>query len=312
MGQRIENYALIGDGCTAALVSRDGSVDWLCWPRFDSDACFAALLGTDENGSWSIRPVDHHAAAERRYEPDTMVVETTFRTAQGTVVVRDFMPEDHDGSSLVRIVEGVEGRVAMEFALRLRFDYGALPPWSEPHGNGFVARLGPNTVVLHASVPVDAGLYVARGEFAVAAGERQVFVLRHGSSSAPVPEMIDPDAALDEVRRRSREWIARFDPRTTDWPEITKRSLLTLRAMIHQPSGGIVAAPTTSLPEAPGGTMNWDYRYSWLRDATFTLRALLNAGYRREAERWRDWLLGAIAGWPAGMRIMYRVDGDPT
>ena len=310
MSRPIEDYALIGDGHTAALVSRDGSVDWLCWPRFDSDACFAALLGTDDNGCWSIRPVDPDSVVERRYEPDTLVVETTFRTATGIAILRDFMPLRDDGSSsLVRIVEGAEGRIELDIAIRLRFDYGSLPPWSEPHGNGFVSRLGPDTVVLHPPLPLCLDQHLATARFTVSAGQRLAFVLRHGLSEGGIPESIDVDEALDDTRRRARDWIGRFDARKTEWPATVRRSLLTLRAMIHQPSGGIVAAPTTSLPEVPGGEMNWDYRFSWLRDATFTLRALLGAGYHHEAERWRDWLLRAIAGVPERMRIMYRVDG---
>ena len=312
MSSPIEDYALIGDGETAALVNRNGSVDWLCWPAFDSDACFAALLGTEENGAWSIAPALDVVRTRRRYQGDTLVIETEFDTASGTARLVDFMPMRDGGpvSSLVRIVEGVTGAVAMSFDLRLRFDYGALPPWSEPHGNGMVARLGADLVVLHAAVPVTLQPHRAHAEFSVRSGDRFGFTLRHGSAHEPVPEPIDVDATLDASLRDWRDWIARFDSGRTRWPEIAKRSLLTLRAMVHQPSGGIVAAPTTSLPEAPGGHMNWDYRYAWLRDGTFTLGALLNSGFRSEAARWRDWLLRAVAGSPERMRIMYRVDGS--
>ena len=310
MSSPIEDYALIGDGQTAALVNRSGSIDWLCWPRFDSDACFAALLGTSENGCWLIAPTGVVIRSTRRYQDDTLIIETEFETATGAARLIDFMPmRDGEVSSLVRIVEGVKGSVTLRFDLRLRFDYGSLPPWSEPHGNGFVAKLGADLVVLHASVPVNLQAHVASTEFKVGVGDRQRFVLRHGSTHRPAPETIDVDQALFTTAAHWRNWIGRFDMAKTDWPAVVKRSLITLRAMVHEPSGGIIAAPTTSLPEAAGGKMNWDYRYSWLRDGTFTLGALLNAGFSEEAEKWRDWLLRAIAGSPERMRIMYRVDG---
>ncbi len=312
MSSPIEDYALIGDGETAALVNRNGSIDWLCWPQFDSDACFAAVLGTVENGCWSIAPSARATRTRRRYRDDTLVIETEFDTADGTVRLIDFMPMRDGGpvSSLVRIVEGVTGSVAVSLALRLRFDYGALPPWSEPCGNGLVARLGADLLVLHSAVPITVQSHVAVAEFSIGSGDRLRFVLSHGSSHRPVPEPINADAALDATQENWRDWISRFDVAKTDWPSVVKRSLITLRAMVHQPSGGIVAAPTTSLPEAPGGGMNWDYRYSWLRDGTFTLGALLNAGFKQEAVNWRNWLLRAVAGSPERMRIMYRVDGS--
>ncbi|WP_428392525.1 glycoside hydrolase family 15 protein [Lichenicoccus sp.] len=310
MSNPIEDYALIGDGETAALVSRHGSVDWLCWPRFDDDSCFAALLGTIENGHWSIAPTAEVTANRRRYQDGTLVIETDIETPGGTVRLIDFMPM-HDGtaSSLVRIVQGVSGTVEMRLDMRLRFNYGALPPWSETSGKGFVAKVGPDLVVLHTPVQVSTHAHCASAVFEVGEGDRQVFVLRYGSSHAPAPGPIDADKALADSQARCREWIAQFDTSKTQWPDVVKRSLITLRALIHQPSGGLIAAPTTSLPEAPGGKMNWDYRYSWLRDATFTIGAMLNAGFTHEATRWRDWLLRAIAGSPEQMRIMYRVDG---
>ncbi len=311
MSLPIEDYAVIGDGETAALVSRHGSVDWLCWPRFDDDACFAALLGTVENGHWSIAPTGDVTANRRRYREDTLIVETEFETGGGTVRLIDFMPM-HDGpaSSLVRIVEGVSGTVAMRFEMRMRFDYGALPPWSEPAGRGFVAKLGPDLLVLHTPIQVTTHAHCAAADFEIRAGQRHAFVLRYGPSHDPVPGAIDVDQALADSQSRCREWISQFDASKTRWPDVVKRSLITLRALIHQPSGGLVAAPTTSLPEAPGGDMNWDYRYSWLRDATFTIGAFLNAGFTHQATRWRDWLIRAIAGSPERMRIMYRVDGS--
>ncbi len=310
MSDMIEDYALIGDGETAALVSRGGSVDWLCWPRFDSDACFAALLGTPENGSWQLAPAGRVTGGTRAYQPDTLVVETEFETEAGTVRLIDFMPpRDGPGSSLVRIVEGLRGRVDMRMTLRLRFDYGTVPPWVELVADGLVARIGPDLVALHAPVPVTQERDTAEASFTVEAGQRLGFVLGYVPVPMAAPEGMDVEAALLATQRHWRDWIGHFDDTRTRWPEAVRRSLITCKAMIHQPSGGLVAAPTTSLPEAPGGTMNWDYRYCWLRDATFTLTALLRSGYVDEAQRWRDWLLRAIAGTPQQMRIMYRIDG---
>ncbi len=310
MSNPIEDYGLIGDGETAALVGRDGSVDWLCWPRFDSDACFAALLGTPENGCWALHPAAAVTTRSRRYVPDTLVIETDLETADGAVRLIDFMPmRDGQSSSLVRIVAGLRGRVDMRMTLRLRFDYGSLPPWVEPAADGLVARVGPDLVTLRAPVPVELGHGAAEAAFTVCEGERLPFVLAYAPVPSPLPGRIDAEAALAGTTAFWRDWIRRFDDTTTRWPDAVRRSLITLKAMIHRPSGGLVAAPTTSLPEAPGGSMNWDYRYCWLRDSTFTLNALLAAGYTDEAERWRDWLLRAIAGTPERMRIMYRIDG---
>ncbi len=309
MSNPIEDYALLGDGETAALLGRDGSIDWLCWPRFDDDACFAALLGNAENGHWSISPVASVTARSRRYQDDTLVMETDFETAEGAVRIIDFMPMRETAASLVRIVVGLRGAVRMRLEMRLRFDYGALPPWSEPHGNGLVAKVGPDLVVLHAPIKVEVQAHVAQAEFDVRGGGRLAFALRYGPAHQPPPDAIDAEAALVATQNFWRGWIARFDNTKTEWPQAVRRSLITLKAMIHRPSGGLVAAPTTSLPEAPGGKMNWDYRYCWLRDASFTLGALLNAGFSEEATHWRDWLLRAIAGSPERMRIMYRVDG---
>ncbi len=309
MSTPIEDYALIGDGETAALVSRSGSVDWLCWPRFDDDACFAALLGTPEHGCWQISPTAAVTATSRRYQHDTLIVETDLETADGAVRLIDFMPARQTFSSLVRIVVGLRGSVAVRSELRLRFDYGALPPWCEATQDGAVAKVGPDLVVLRAPVPVEVHQHCQDCTLTVAAGERHAFVLSYGPATQPVPGPIDAEQALVATQLYWREWIDRFDDAKTQWPEVVRRSLITLRAMIHRPSGGLVAAPTTSLPEAPGGSMNWDYRYCWLRDATFTLGALLNAGFHEEATAWRDWLLRAIAGSPERMRIMYRVDG---
>ncbi|SAL09371.1 glycoside hydrolase 15-like protein [Caballeronia sordidicola] len=309
MSKPIEDYALLGDGETAALVSRDGSIDWLCWPRFDDDACFAALLGTPENGHWSMAPVASVICQSRRYQQDTLVMETDFETEDGAVRVIDFMPMRTTFSSVVRIVVGLRGRVNMRSTLRLRFDYGALPPWSTAEGDSMVAKVGPDLVILRAPMPLEVKSHVTETEFEVQAGSRLAFVMSYGPSHLPPPAAIDAEAALLATREFWCNWIGRFDDSKTHRPHEVRRSLLTLKALIHQSSGGLIAAPTTSLPEAPGGKMNWDYRYCWLRDASFTLGALLNAGFHGEAQAWRDWLLRAIAGSPDRVRIMYRVDG---
>jgi GH15 family glucan-1,4-alpha-glucosidase len=309
VSKQIEDYALLGDGETAALLGKDGSIDWLCWPRFDNDACFAALLGTDDHGHWSVAPVDDVTMQTRRYQDDTLVMETDFQTAGGDVRVIDFMPVRRTFSSVVRIVVGLKGTVKMRSIVRLRFDYGALPPWSATEGDDMIAKVGPNLVVLRAPLKLCVSADSTEAEFDVSAGQRIAFVLSYGRSREEPPEPIDADGALVSTQRFWRDWIGRFDDALTDWPVQVRRSLITLKALIHHRSGGLVAAPTTSLPEAPGGEMNWDYRYCWLRDASFTLSALLNAGYHEEAEGWRNWLLRAIAGSPDNMRIMYRVDG---
>ena len=310
MSTPIEDYALVGDGETAALISRSGSVDWLCWPTFDDDSCFAALLGTAEHGCWQLYSARAPTGTTRRYQTDTLVLETDLETVDGTVRVIDFMPERRGFSSLVRIVIGLRGSVAMRSELRMRFDYGSLPPWCEATADGAVAQSGPDLVVLSAPVPVNLREGCQEAAFTVAAGERLAFVLSYGPSSQGIPERIDAEAALMATQIHWRDWIGRFDDAKTKWAAEVRRSLITLKALIYRPSGGLVAAPTTSLPEAPGGEMNWDYRYCWLRDATFTVGALLNAGFHKEACEWRDWLLRAIAGSPERMRIMYRIDGS--
>ncbi|WP_456684577.1 glycoside hydrolase family 15 protein [Bradyrhizobium sp. P5_C11_2] len=307
MSKRIEDYALIGDGETAALVGRDGSVDWLCWPRFDSDACLAALLGTDEHGCWKLAPTKP-ARVERRYQRDTLVLESDFHTDDGAVRVTDFMPVRDGPPVLVRIVTGLHGRVQVRTTLNLRFDYGSLSPWVERHGRCALARTGPDLVILHAPVDLGGGEQITEAEFEVGDGDELPFVLMYGASAEPAPAPIDAKAALAKTQVYWRDWVGQFE-KPTPWPEAVRRSLITLKALIYRPTGGIVAAPTTSLPEAPAGEMNWDYRYAWLRDSTFTLAALLNAGFKAEAVAWRDWLLRAVAGDPDKMRIMYRIDG---
>ncbi|HQT78741.1 MAG: glucoamylase [Rhodospirillales bacterium 20-64-7] len=304
----LEDYAMIGDRHTAALVGRNGSIDWLCWPRFDSDACFAALLGTAANGRWLIGP-DQPARVTRRYQTDTLVLETDFETADSAVRIIDFMPCRDTGTAVVRIVEGLRGQTAMQLDLRLRFDYGKIPPWTETTADGFRARIGPDQIVLRGPVPCQARHGGADAAFIVSAGQRLVFTLQYGDACRDAPAPLDVPGALADTQRDWRDWIGRFD-KPTLWPDATRRSLLTLRALIYAPSGGLVAAPTTSLPETPGGKNNWDYRYCWLRDATFTVSALLNAGYHQEAQEWRDWILRALAGTPSELRILYRVDGS--
>jgi GH15 family glucan-1,4-alpha-glucosidase len=309
MAAPLEDYALIGDRGTAALVRRDASIDWLCWPGFDSDACFAALLGREENGRWRIAPAQP-TQTTRRYQTDTAVLETDFISGGDAVRVIDFMPPRVDaGSSVVRIVTGLRGQMAMTLDLDLRFDYGKLPPWTEATADGFVGRIGPDLVAFHAPVAVQPRQGGAGAAFDVSEGQRLAFVLRHGASSRAPPPPLDAEAALAATQQDGRDWIGRFD-RPTHWPDAVRRSLLTLRALTDAATGGLVAAPTTSLPEAPGGALNWDYRYCWLRDATFTIGALLNAGYHGEAQHWRDWMLRAVGGTPSELQIMYRVDGS--
>ncbi len=317
MSTPLEDYALIGDGETAALVSRHGSIDWLCMPRFDSDACFAALLGTASNGCWSYNLVEAGSAQRlpeaityaRRYQPNTLVMETDFITSAGGVRLIDFMPIREDVPMLIRIVVGLHGTCRLRMDLTLRFDYGTMPPHVEPTRDGFTATVGPDRVTLNSPIPVTISGHAAEAEFTVSAGQRLAFTMWHQASCGTDRPRPDPEAALSRTQAFWHDWINRFDDGKTRWPDALRRSLITLKAMIHRPTGGLIAAPTTSLPEAPGAAMNWDYRYCWLRDSTFTLGALINAGYHDEATKWRDWLLRAIGGSPGNMRIMYRVDG---
>ena len=307
MSKPIEDYALIGDGHTVALVARDGAIDWLCWPRFDSDACLSALLGTEEHGTWRIGPTSP-AIVTRRYAGDDLVLRTEFATSEGRLVLTDFMPiRQGRSSAVVRRLEALEDTIEVEMVLRLRFGFGEMPPWWEQQDDGFVGEVGPDRVVLRGpGLSLDGE--VVRARLTLRAGERANYVLQHAPSQDPAQEPISPAEAQEQTERWWRGWIAPFD-KATDWPAAVKRSLLTLRALTYLPTGGIVAAPTLGLPEMPGGKMNWDYRYCWLRDSTFTLTALLNAGFHGEAEAWQQWLFRAIAGAPDRMRIMYRVDG---
>jgi GH15 family glucan-1,4-alpha-glucosidase len=307
---RIEDYALIGDCETAALVGRDGSIDWLCWPRFDSDACFAALLGTPEHGRWLVAPCAEPRRITRRYRPNTLILETRFETAEGVVTLVDFMPPRSHVSDVVRIVVGEQGRVPMRTELEIRFGYGATVPWVSRLGDGTLRAIaGPDMLLLHTAVPLHGEDLRTVGEWEIEAGERAPFVLVYGPSHLPPPRPIDAEAALAQTEAGWRAWADRCQP-AGEWSEAVTRSLITLKALTYRPTGGIVAAPTTSLPEQLGGVRNWDYRYCWLRDATLTLMALMNAGYYEEAEAWRDWLLRAVAGSPDQMQIMYGLAGE--
>ena len=311
MPSRIEDYGLIGDCETAALVSRDGSIDWLCLPRFDSAACFAALLGTPDNGRWQIAPADPSPRITRQYRDGTLILETTFETEQGAATIIDFMPLFDGTSDLVRLVVGQHGRLDFRTDLVIRFDCGISVPWVNQLDDerGLQAVAGPDMLVLRTPVPLRGDDLHTVGEFSVAAGETIPFVLSHGPSHRPRPNAMDPQLALAQTETFWRDWSARCPP-IGPWSEAVKRSLLTLKALTYEPTGAIVAAPTTSLPEQIGGPRNWDYRYCWLRDSAFTLRALMNLGYYDEARAWRDWLLRAVAGSPAQVQILYSITGE--
>jgi GH15 family glucan-1,4-alpha-glucosidase len=308
---KIEDYALIGDCQTAALVGRNGSIDWLCWPRFDSPACFAALLGGPEHGHWSIAPASRSAKVRRSYRRDTLVLETAFETDEGAATLIDFMPVRNGGSNLVRIVAGRRGRVTMEMKLVLRFDYGASVPWVTrmPDGKGIRAIAGPDLAVLCSPVKLEGRDLTTVARFEIGPGETLPFVLTYGPSHLGAPAKISASDALAHTVRFWRKWAGRCDV-TGAWAGPVRRSLITLKALAYAPTGGIVAAPTTSLPEKIGGIRNWDYRYCWLRDATLTLLALMDAGYYDEARAWREWLVRAVAGSPDQVQIMYGIGGE--
>ncbi len=308
---RIEDYALIGDCMTAALVSRQGSIDWLCWPRFDGEACFAALLDTPSAGRWRIGPADQGARVSRRYRPGTLVLETDFETDAGAVRLIDFMPVGPSSSSVVRIVRGLRGKVALNFELALRFEYGAVIPWVTRLRTGFGVRAiaGPSLVVLHSTIPLEGRDFTTVADFTIDAGEEAFFILAYGASHLPTPAVPDPDVALTHTLAFWADWCHRGTYKGI-WRAPVQRSLLTLKALTYEPTGGIVAAPTTSLPEQLGGARNWDYRFCWLRDATFTLLALMQAGYREEARAWSDWLRRSAAGSPAQLQTLYGLAGE--
>ncbi len=309
--QRIEDYALIGDLQTAALVGMDGSIDWLCLPRFDSPACFAALLGDEDNGHWRLAPKGANRCTRRRYVGDSLVLESVWETRTGTVKVTDFMPQRDEAPDVMRIVEGVTGTVEMSSVLRIRFDYGSIVPWTRRVDDHRVAIAGPDSVWLRSEPPVKTwGQHFSTcSSFTVNEGEKVAFVLTWHPSHRPRPELTDPYEALQGSLDDWDEWSCRCLGEGP-YHEAIVRSLITLKALTYGPTGGIVAAPTTSLPEEFGGVRNWDYRYCWLRDSTLTLDALASAGYLEEAAAWRNWLLRAVAGDPADLQIMYGLAGE--
>ncbi len=310
MSTPLEDYALIGDCETAALVSRRGSIDWLCWPRFDSSACFAALLGSAENGRWLLEAVAPDARVTRAYRENTLILETRIETPDGVATVIDFMPPRGRNSDIVRLVRGERGRVSMRMDLVLRFDYGRAIPWVSRLRDGtWRAIAGPDLVVLHTPVAVRGKDLTTVAEFDVVAGATTPFVLTHGYSHLSPPHPIDPESSLTATDTFWKTWSARCESQG-QWSDAVIRSLITLKALTYAPTGGMVAAPTTSLPEQLGGARNWDYRFCWLRDATLTLLALMNAGYYDEARAWRDWLLRAAAGAPSQLQIMYGLAGE--
>jgi GH15 family glucan-1,4-alpha-glucosidase len=308
--QRIEDYALISDCATAALVGRNGSIDWLPLPRFDAPACFAALLGEADHGRWLIAPAGAINRVKRCYLDGSLILATEFDTPDGGVELVDFIAHRHGSSDIVRLVRGLRGHVAMRTEFILRFDYGSVVPWVErlPEG-GISAIAGPERVLLRTPVPLRGEDLRTVGEFAVAAGETVPFVMSHGQSHLPRPHPTDPEQALHRVEAFWHRWSSRCCP-AVPWSEDVKHSLVVLKGLTYSATGGIVAAPTTSLPEQLGGTRNWDYRYCWLRDATFTLLALMNGGFYDEARAWRDWLLRTVAGSPDQLQIMYGLGGE--
>jgi GH15 family glucan-1,4-alpha-glucosidase len=309
MPSRIEDYALIGDCETAALVARDGSIDWLCLPAFDSAACFAALLGTSENGRWQIAPTSPVRRVERRYREGTLILETDFETEAGAVRLIDFMAARDQRPDVLRIVEGRRGQVPMRMELLIRFDYGSTVPWVRREDGGIRAIAGPDTLHLRSGVPTHGEDFRTAADFEVQEGQRIAFDLVWHPSHEEPPPPTNVEASLVATERHWREWSARCSYRG-EWRDAVVHSLVTLKALTYAPTGGIVAAPTTSLPERIGGVRNWDYRYCWVRDATFTLLALLEDGYVDEAAAWREWLLRAVAGMPSQLQIMYGIRGE--
>lgn len=307
---RIEDYAMIGDCETAALVSKSGSIDWLCLPRFDAPACFAAMLGTEDNGRWSIAPTQPIIELQRDYVEDTLVLETRYIVQSGEAAVLDFMPPRDGASNIVRIIEGRRGTVEFDLDLVIRFDYGRSVPWvSHDHSGRLTAVAGPHRLTLESPVEVKGEDFHSRAKVSVSEGQRLAFTLTHSPSHLPVPNAQDAEAALFQTTLFWKEFISRC-PSVNGFDRIIRRSLITLKAMTYMPTGGIVASITTSLPEKIGGPRNWDYRYCWLRDATMTLMAFMNLGYLEEAAAWREWLMRAVAGTPEQIQIMYGVAGE--
>jgi GH15 family glucan-1,4-alpha-glucosidase len=311
VSSRIEDYALIGNLRTAALVDRTGSIDWLCIPRFDSGACFASLLGTNENGRWLMAPRGGIKQVRRKYRDNTLILETEFETESGVATVLDFMPvaERPEQTDLIRIVKGIRGQVPMRTEVVFRFDYGSTIPWVRARDYGISAVSGPNAIALRTAIPLNSQDYTTVGEFTIGEGQSETFRLTGYPSYEDEPGDADSLHMLSATEKRWRDWTGRCSCQG-EWREAVLRSLITLKALTYRPTGGIVAAPTTSLPECLGGPRNWDYRFCWLRDSTFTLYALLISGYTDEARAWREWLLRAIAGHPQDTQIMYGVAGE--
>ena len=306
---RIEDYAFLSDTQSGALVSREGCIDWLCLPRFDSGACFAALLGEKENGTWTLTPKEKITRRERRYRGDTLILETDLHTNEGAVRYIDFMPPRGTNPDIVRIIEGLAGQVTIRMELIIRFDYGSVVPWVRQRHGGLEAIAGPDALILHTRIETHGEDLKTVAEFTVRKGERVPFVLTWFASHERPPREVDPEHALHQTEIYWRHW-SRHCTHESPWRPAVTRSLITLKGLTYAPTGGIVAALTTSLPEEIGGVRNWDYRFCWLRDATFTLLSLLSAGFREEAAAWREWLLRAIAGSPAQLQIMYGVQGE--
>jgi len=306
---KIEHYALIGDCQTAGLVGHDGSIDWLCLPRFDSPSCFAALLGGPEHGQWRLHPAVEPRRTHQHYRDDTLIVETEFDCGPGAVRLIDFMSLGSDAADVVRIVEGTRGTVPMEMTLTLRTDYGSTVPWVRRTDDGLIAIAGPDLLRLRSPVGLRNENFATQAAFSVAEGQRLAFDLTWSPSHLPEPPPLDVTGALEKTEQFWREWAGRCRFHE-EWRDAVVRSALTLKALTYAPTGGLVAAPTTSLPEYLGGIRNWDYRYCWLRDATFTLLALMQAGYEQEARAWREWLLRAAAGKPSQVHIMYGLAGE--
>jgi GH15 family glucan-1,4-alpha-glucosidase len=306
----IESYAVIGDCETAALVCLDGSIDWLCWPDFSSDACFARLLGTEENGRWLLAPATEVEKTTRKYRDHTLILETTYETADFAVTLIDFMPIRRTNSDIIRIVKGIRGSAPMKMEMALRFNYGATVPWVTRRHAGIRAIAGPDLVMLHTKAPLTGKGLTTVSEFTVNAGESVDFVMTYGPSHLPAQRTIDVNKALEETQDFWEKWAAENCYQGLPYQEAVERSFITLKALTYQPTGGIVAAVTTSLPEQLGGSRNWDYRFCWLRDATFTLLSLMFGGYYQEAKAWQQWLLRAIAGSPDQVQIMYGLAGQ--
>ena len=306
---RVEDYAMIGDLQTAALIGRDGSIDWCCFPRFDSGACFARLLGDADHGRWLLAPAGGITRATRRYRSDTLILESVYECAEGRVRAIDFMPPRGDTPDIVRIVESLDGEVPMRSELVIRFDYGSIVPWVRRVDHARVAIAGPDALCFRAETPVRGENMTTVSEFVLKPGRRVPFVLTWFPSHKPLPDPIDAETALDDSEAYWLEWAGNCS-HEGDYHDEIHSSLLVLKALTYDPTGGIVAAPTTSLPERIGGVRNWDYRFCWLRDATLTLRAMLSAGYLEEALEWRGWLLRAVAGDPADLQIMYGIAGE--